>query len=108
MAILALIFVLLVGAASLQYLGLCDFRSANERVAANPVTVAEVMPDKSEWSQYDQPAFLRRGIPMPEHSTRLSRNKERCATEKCETITPSVQPPEASPTQGFGAFELVA
>lgn len=114
MAILAFLFILLVLCASLQALGVCDFTGKQRRMTvlgidSNLDQSKSLLPNpiEAKWSHYDQPAFLRRGLPMPEMQAVTAKKKKRNTRKRglnleTEPVAPSV------PATGFGGFELVA
>lgn len=111
-----LVFVLLLLVlAALQTLGWCDFRPSSKVNAPNPITAnaspgVSVVSRDADWSKYDQPAFLRKGIAMPEHTpTRLREAATACSdSRKCETEQQAAMSMPSIPAKGFGSFELIA
>lgn len=114
MAILAFFFILLVLCASLQALGLCDFTGKARRNSilgidshSDQSKLVSPAPIEADWSLYDQPAFLRRGMPMPTLESAPVKKKKRNTrkrgmNQETAPVAPSV------PVTGFGGFELVA
>lgn len=115
MAILAFIFVLIVLCASLQILRLCDFTGQDRRKAflgiekeSHQSDSASMNPIEANWSIYDQPAFLRRGMPMPTLEPAPIKKKKRATRSKRGQNTETMPVAATAPVAGFGGFELVA
>lgn len=114
MAILAFFFILLVLCASLQALGVCDFTGKERRKAflgidshLDQSKSLSPNPIEAKWSHYDQPAFLRRGMPMPEMQAATTKKKKRNTRKRGMNLETAPVAPSV-PATGFGGFELVA